>query len=210
MKLTPTAGKKWIFFDLGSTLIDETACLERRLQETLAEKPALMRDGFIRNLQQGYSMNQDGYRLAVQKYGLEKAPWRENFEQLYPQTVQVLQALCQKHRLGIIANQAGGSRERLTAWKISAYFDVIALSCELGVSKPEPAIFQYALAQAGCVPEQAWMIGDRLDNDILPAMELGMKTVWVKQGWGTWGNPDLLPDKPTRTIDHIRQILTVF
>lgn len=37
---------------------------------------------------------------------------------------------------------------------------------------------------AKCKPENAVMIGDRIDNDIVPAKQLGMKTIWIKQGFG--------------------------
>ncbi len=210
MKIVAGTISEWMFFDLGSTLIDETSCLEYRLRETLEGQPAPVHDGFLKELRWGYFMNQDGYQLALQKFGLKKAPWRGAYEQLYPQTPQVLRSLGQKYHLGVIANQAAGARERLAAWGISGYFDIIVLSCELGISKPDPSIFQSALEQAGCTPERAWMIGDRLDNDILPAMELRMKTVWLKQGWGALGNPDLLPNKPIYTINNVGQLLEIF
>ena len=50
-------------------------------------------------------------------------------------------------------------------------------SAELGLKKPDPEIFQLALSQSGCEPEQAVMIGDRLDNDIRPARLQGWKTI---------------------------------
>jgi len=42
------------------------------------------------------------------------------------------------------------------------------------------------LERAGCKPEEAVMIGDRIDNDIVPAKSLGMRTVWIKQGFGKY------------------------
>ena len=46
-------------------------------------------------------------------------------------------------------------------------------------------IFEIALERSRCRPENAVMIGDRIDNDIVPAKQLGMKTIWIKQGFGS-------------------------
>ena len=210
MKSAPEAAEEWIFFDLGSTLVDETVCLECRLRETLTGQPAPVQSGLLQELRRGYSVNRDGYRQAIQAYGLPKAPWRGDREYLYPETAQVLRSLERKYCLGVIANQEKGARERLTTWGIADCFRVLALSWEVGISKPDISIFQYALKQAKCDPERSWMVGDRLDNDILPAMNLGMKTVWLRQGWGAWGNPELLPQKPTHTIEHLGGLLDIF
>ena len=47
------------------------------------------------------------------------------------------------------------------------------------------------------------MIGDRLDNDIMPAQKLGMQTVWVRQGMGGYGNAKLLETPPTMVVSDI-------
>lgn len=40
--------------------------------------------------------------------------------------------------------------------------------------------------RSGCWPENAVMVGDRIDNDIVPAKKMGMHTIWVKQGYGKY------------------------
>lgn len=55
---------------------------------------------------------------------------------------------------------------------------------EEGISKPDLRIFQLALEKAQCNSEEVIMIGDRIDNDIIPAKKIGMYTIWVKQGMG--------------------------
>ena len=49
-------------------------------------------------------------------------------------------------------------------------------------------IFEIALKRADCKANQAIMIGDRIDNDIVPAKKLGMGTIWIKQGFGRYWN----------------------
>ncbi len=55
-----------------------------------------------------------------------------------------------------------------------------------GMKKPDLRIFRLALEQAGCNPQNTIMVGDRLANDIVPARQLGMKTIWVRQGFAKY------------------------
>jgi putative hydrolase of the HAD superfamily len=48
--------------------------------------------------------------------------------------------------------------------------------------KPDPRIWRYALTQAGVARHQAVHIGNRLDADVRPAKELGMRTIWLLRG----------------------------
>ena len=54
------------------------------------------------------------------------------------------------------------------------------------------------------------MIGDRLDNDIYPAMELGMKTVWVRQGFSVYMRPEPGRPAPDHTINNINELKSIF
>lgn len=51
------------------------------------------------------------------------------------------------------------------------------------------------------------MIGDRLDTDIGPAKEIGMLTVWIKQGFGGMGNPTLLENTPDYIINKLNDLI---
>ena len=70
---------------------------------------------------------------------------------------------------------------RIRSAAYSASERIVIASAEEGVSKPDRRIFEIALERSGCKPENAVMIGDRIDNDIVPAKQLGMKTIWIKQ-----------------------------
>jgi HAD superfamily hydrolase (TIGR01549 family) len=61
----------------------------------------------------------------------------------------------------------------------AALVEYAALSFREGIKKPSRDIFQRALDGLGVSPENAWMVGDTYENDLAPAMELGIKTVWV-------------------------------
>ena len=150
------------------------------------------------------------FRTVMEKYGFTlSVPYRGELETLYPDAIPVLNAFSQKYSLGVIANQAQGLQKRLEEWHIAHYFSAFASSWDVGVSKPDPAIFRYALSLAGCAPERALMIGDRLDNDIFPAKALGMKTLRIMQGFGALQipkSPDYIPDL---TVCSLKELLTV-
>jgi FMN phosphatase YigB (HAD superfamily) len=69
------------------------------------------------------------------------------------------------------------------------FFEVWAVSDDLGLQKPDPALFLHALKTADVEPSRAVMVGDRLDYDVRPAKAAGMRTVWVLRGEA--------PDDPT-------------
>ena len=89
------------------------------------------------------------------------------------------------------------------------YFAVCVSSGDAGVSKPDPAIFRLALAQAGCSPSDAIMIGDRLDNDIRPAKALGFQTLRVLQGPGRLQRPRAPADAPDATAADLAAVADI-
>lgn len=201
---------QWIFFDLGSTLIDETDCIEFRVSETLKQAGAPSREDFYKQMEYFASVNLLPYKDTVKSLGLKRSGWVKELEKLYPESREVLQTLYGRYKLGIIANQSAGTEERLVSFGIREYFDVIISSAEEGVSKPDKRIFELALQRAGCTAAEACMVGDRLDNDIVPAAEMGMSTVWVRQGWFGMGNIDLARFKPNFTVDSISEVTDIF
>jgi putative hydrolase of the HAD superfamily len=79
-------------------------------------------------------------------------------------------------------------------------------SFELGIEKPDPAVFAMALDRAGCSPSQVVMIGDRLDNDVRPARLLGWKTIRVLQGFARFQSPRDSWDEPDLTVAGVSRV----
>jgi putative hydrolase of the HAD superfamily len=84
-------------------------------------------------------------------------------------------------RLGVISNWPP-SLPRLLGHLGLGPFDVLACSGLLGVTKPDPAIFRWALDRAGVDPGRAAHVGDDRERDYLPARALGMHAVWLGPG----------------------------
>lgn len=200
---------KWLFFDVGSTLVDETICEEMRIKETVKDA-CISAVEFYKCMAEFAKENKNAYKCALNKFHLKKVLWNSEYERLYPDVPEILERLSSKYCLGIIANQSGGLTERLEAFHILEHFDIVISSSDAGCEKPNKRIFEIALEKTECRALQACMIGDRIDNDIIPAQQAGMKTVWVKQGFGGMGNIDLLSQKPDYAVCNIKDILNLF
>ena len=121
----------------------------------------------------------------------------------------MLEKLARKYKLGIIANQTAGTKNRLDKWGIGKYFDVVVASAEAGYAKPDLQIFELALEQSGCMAKNAAMIGDRLDNDIVPAKKLGMKTIWARQEFAKHQKINDKSAQPDYTVDNLNELLEI-
>jgi len=95
---------------------------------------------------------------------------------------QVLSELKPLYRLGVISNSLGRNTEvDLVRTGLKDFIDVLIVSSDIGKRKPHPGIFQAALAAMGLKPEEAVMVGDNLQEDIVGAKNAGMKTVYLIQ-----------------------------
>jgi FMN phosphatase YigB (HAD superfamily) len=111
-------------------------------------------------------------------------------DDLYPDALPCLQAL---HDAGFVVGLAGNQPERAEATlrSFGGPVDLIASSATWGVEKPSPRFFERIVAELGRPPAEIAYVGDRLDNDVLPAQAVGMLGVFIRRGpWGhihaTW------------------------
>jgi FMN hydrolase / 5-amino-6-(5-phospho-D-ribitylamino)uracil phosphatase len=104
-------------------------------------------------------------------------------EDLYPDALPCLAAVAAAgHTLGAIGN-TGIEMERFLREHCDLGF--VASSAGLGVAKPDPAFFAAVARLAGAAPERIAYVGDRVDNDVLPARAAGMVAVHIRRGpWG--------------------------
>lgn len=183
---------EWIFFDLGSTLLDEEAAYGFYIDKCVKKLQSLdievSADSYKKKMVEYAHKTLDPVR-ATWQYFAQTAPrplWTNEGVSLYPETIDILEKLSQNYRLGIIANQSGSVKELLKEWGISSYFQLIILSEEVGVCKPDLRIFKLALEESGIPADKAVYVGDRYDNDILPAKSLGMYTIRILTGFGKY------------------------
>lgn len=206
---------KFLFFDMGYTLVDESAVWQRRCEEQAtteeAKRLGLTAEMIYQEIEKASLARLPQYRTVIDKFQFQTvAPYRHELEKLYTDAPNVLATLSASYTLGVIANQMDGLQARLAHFGILPYFTHVISSWDVQIMKPDTRIFEYALKAAGCLPQEAVMIGDRLDNDVAPAKAIGMKTVWIKQGFGKLQAPLSKKDAPDHTIEHLSELLTIF
>ena len=200
---------KWLFFDMGSTLMDETPAMEKRVRDSI-EGTDITYEAFIAKMAEFREMGLREDHATFAHFGIPMAPWPKGTEIPYPDAVPVLSTLRDRgYRLGIIANQPLGSEARLAQFGLRDFFDVICASAEEGVSKPDPEIFRRAISRAGCTPAEAVMIGDRTDNDVAPAKTLGLQTILIRQGYGGYHVVHTPEENPDETVDTLTELLSL-
>lgn len=196
---------EWLFFDIGSTLIDEHIAYEHRFRDIARMANCEFQNVYEQALNL-YKKNKKGDLEVAKKLGVTIPKWHSEDEILYEEVPKCLEILSAKYKIGIIANQSLGTEERLEKHKILQYIDLVISSAEEGVAKPDRRIFEIALERSKCKPSNAVMIGDRIDNDIIPAKLLRMNTIWVKQGFGQYWNIKSREENPDCTVNSINEI----
>ncbi|MFK7980182.1 MAG: YjjG family noncanonical pyrimidine nucleotidase, partial [Saprospiraceae bacterium] len=119
----------------------------------------------------------------------------------------LLEKHAQPYKLGIITNGLKQvQRPKLVKSGLADYFEVIVVSDEIGISKPQPAIFEHAFEKMNFpAKDRVLMIGDSLNSDILGGINYGIDTCWYnfKQKENTTSF------KPTYVINHLKELKTL-
>jgi len=120
--------------------------------------------------------------LAARLYSVYAATWPQHVR-LYEEVPAVLAALRGRYRLAIVSNGDGAEqRRKIAPLGLDADFPIVCISGELGVRKPERAIFAHALEALGVRPARAIHIGDDVHADVEGARGAGLAAaVWVRR-----------------------------
>ena len=180
-----------VFLDVGETILDETrhwqawadwlgvpaltffgalgACIERGLHHRAVFE--MLRPGIDVDREWREFVAADGEQIA-------------RVEDLYPDAAPCLRALRDEGlRVGLAGNQPSSVEPALASMGLAV--DVIASSASWGVEKPSPEFFARMAEASGEPPQHVAYVGDRLDNDVLPALDAGMIAVFLRRGpWG--------------------------
>ncbi len=88
------------------------------------------------------------------------------------------------YKLGIVTNmQASIQYKKLSLLGIGDIFDCIVTSEAVGHEKPNPLIFSHTLSLMKGTPENTYMVGDSIKNDIEPAAFIGINPIWFSPSW---------------------------
>jgi len=199
---------KWLFFDIGSTLVDEHLAYEERMKK-IAKAANTTYEKVYETALNFYKQNKKGDLETAKLLGVSLPVWKKEYETLYEDSAKCLDYLRGKYKIGVIANQSLGTEQRLERYGLLQYIDLIVASAEEGVAKPDKRIFKIALNKSGCKAENSVMIGDRIDNDIVPANLLGMITVWIRQGFGKYWVIKNEIEKADYTVNSLSELYKI-
>jgi putative hydrolase of the HAD superfamily len=124
----------------------------------------------------GLELNIDQLRPIADRIA---SAWQTHIS-IDPDTIPVLRALKQNKKIGLVSNfdHPQHVRNVLVQYGIDIFFDTIVISSEVGVKKPDPAIFSFALEQTGLLQNEVIYVGDT-DDDVAGAAAAGIQPIFI-------------------------------
>lgn len=193
MDRVPPGSIDAVFFDLGGTLLDET-----RSWGWWADQVGVQHLAFFAVLgaviergehhHRAFQIVRPGFDIVEERRRIvetgRRSPDDFDASDFYPDALGCLQTLrAQGYLLGIAGNQPARAAELLA--ELGMPVDAIATSAGWGVEKPSPRFFERIVEESGVRRERIAYVGDRLDNDVLPAAAAGLYAVFLRRGpWG--------------------------
>jgi HAD superfamily hydrolase (TIGR01662 family) len=190
-----------VVFDVGETLVDEERWW-RRVADRAGLQPHVVWAALGVTIARG-----EDHTALWRHLGIDTPPaWYDvpyALEDLYP---DALDCLRETRELGLRVGIVGNQTEPLEAWARDSSLpaDVVSSSASLGVRKPDPAFFEKIVALIECSAAEVAYVGDRVDNDVLPAAAAGLVAVHVRRG--PWGRLQRTPPEATLGLDDLASL----
>lgn len=217
-----TPRPRLVLFDLDDTLCDHDTSLRLRLRRAFAaaghDLPAPEMDALIEAaMPTAFSYPERFADLlathgvtdpALQQRGVDAyLSDRYHGLELFEEALSVVEAIKRQARVGMITNGPTEiQRNKIIRLEIAELFPFVLISEEVGVWKPDPAIFQRALELGEAAPEEAVYVGDSPEHDIAGARAAGITSVWINRTGRAWaGGPP-----PDYEIGNLRELFPLF
>ena len=185
-----------VVFDVGETLVDET-----RQCEEIADACGVPRFTLMALCGAAVAQGKQPQDHVFGWLGVDPVhadPFTD--ADLYPDALPAIRGLRERGVLvGAVGNMASGNESF-----IAPHVDFVASSQGWGVMKPAREFFARVCEAAGREPSQVAYVGDRVDNDIAPALAFGMAAVHIRRG--PWGYLQETPPG-ARRIDSLLELL---
>ena len=171
-----------MFFDVGETLVDEERYW-RAVAHAADLGPHVVWAALGKTIERGEEHWELWGHLGIAR----PTAWDEHVyskDDLYP---DALDCLARVRSCGLVVGVAGNQSAALEAWARSAALpvDVVTGSASLGMRKPDRRFFSRLVELAHAQPAEVAYVGDRVDNDVLPALEEGLVVFHLRRGpWG--------------------------
>ena len=120
---------KWLFFDVGSTIVDEHLAYEHRMRE-IADSANTTYTNVYEMAITFYKQNKKGDLETAKLLGVELTKWHKEDEILYEDASKCLEILSSQYKIGIIANQSLGTKEGVERHGVLQYIELVIASAE--------------------------------------------------------------------------------
>jgi HAD superfamily hydrolase (TIGR01549 family) len=199
-----------VWFDVGEVLIDET-----REYGAWADWLGVPRHTFSAVFGAVIARGQDyrdvfqvfrpGFDLDAERQKRIDAGCGEYLDEndLYPDARPCLQQLKDAgYFVGIAGNQTARAGDFLRRLDLPA--DILVTSDDWGVAKPDPAFFHKLIEMSGHRPNDIAYVGDRLDNDVIPAFYVGLGPIRIERG--PWAHVQVVPTSGLVTVKTLKEL----
>tara|TARA_B100001123_G_scaffold432374_1_gene555323 strand:- start:737 stop:1429 length:693 start_codon:yes stop_codon:yes gene_type:complete len=156
--------------------------------------------------------NNPNIKKSVYNNILSRAKERDlirNAPEIPDDAIEVLKYLSKYYKLGVVANQTLDALALLKSTGINKYFDNFEVSDSIGLEKPDKRIFLHVMNILNVSAEECIMIGDRIDNDIIPANKLNIFSIRIKTGRFSCQNPRNVSEKPKFEINKLLELKNI-
>jgi len=195
-------GLKAVFFDVGETLVDEERWW-RVLAEREGLQPHVVWAALGVTIGRGEEHNELWGHLGIDRPPPSWSTLEYERGDLYPDAISCLETVREIGlRVGIVGNQTAALEQWARDAELPA--DVVSSSASLGVRKPDLSFFGLVVELAGCTPGEVAYVGDRVDNDVLPAAAAGLVAVHVRRG--PWGRLQRTPPEAAIGLDDLASL----
>jgi FMN phosphatase YigB (HAD superfamily) len=186
-----------VVFDIGETLVDETNMWTRAAADA-GVTPLTLMAVLGATIERGVHHDRAWGILGVEP---PEGTWVD--EDWYPDAVPCIERLRKAgYRVCAVGNTPQFFEEH-----VGLHVEVLGSSERWGISKPDPAFFARIVEAVGVEPAKIAYVGDRVDNDVGPAIAAGMVGVHIKRGpWGYLQQPPAAAIKIT-SLDELPAVL---
>jgi HAD superfamily hydrolase (TIGR01549 family) len=191
-----------VFFDVGETLVDEERWW-RELAERSGLQPHVVWAALGVTIERGEEHDELWRHLRIDRPDEWWHGLTYSLDDLYADAIDCLERV---RSLDLLVGIVGNQTETLERWAREAVLpaDVISSSASLGVRKPDRRFFECVVELAGCAPAEVAYVGDRVDNDVLPAAAAGLVAVHVRRG--PWGRLQPTPPEAALGVDDLASL----
>ena len=213
-----------ILLDVGGVILDETE--HEKLREEIItgliskHKKSYSRTMYTYDINKavsGYAPNVYGYVIwkntgKPDLYHKLKEEYKKTFHMINPPLklmhgfAEMVRKLASSYRINIAGQYGKKILELLETEGLLKYFETEFTQDDFDITKPDPRYYERILKKLDRIPEECIMIGDRIDKDVIPAKQVGMKTIRMRTGLHLKQEPRLLEEYPDEEVYSLVEI----